>query len=274
MPGQFKRIFDGQSLVGWHAVPRRLAPIKPGGPQWDVTPERLAAIMAHTGRWTVEEGAICGRQEPAGSGLGAYLLSDEVYGDYELVFEAKPDWPADTGVVLRATDIGSQGFQVLMDHRKSGNIGGYYGNGIGGFHAINFALDVARDAAGRPTGLQLEDPATTIEPLTPLKRSLLSYAASGEDFLKVWHWGDWNEFRISIKGEVPVLSTTINGVKIAELDVSTLPADLFDRQGVAALLGRHGRIALEVHDNDPIVGGDRWGYDAASRWRNLQIREF
>ena len=274
MPGQFKRIFDGQSLVGWHAVPRRLASIKPGGPQWDVTPERLAAIMAHTGRWTVEEGAICGRQEPAGSGLGAYLLSDEVYGDYELAFEAKPDWPADTGVVLRATDIGSQGFQVLMDHRKSGNIGGYYGNGIGGFHAINFALDVARDAAGRPTGLQLEDPATTIEPLTPLKRSLLSYAASGEDFLKTWHWGDWNEFRISIEGEVPVLSTTINGVKIAELDASTLPADLFDRQGVAALLGRHGRIALEVHDNDPIVGGDRWGYDAASRWRNLQIREF
>ena len=274
MPGQFKRIFDGQSLVGWHAGPRRLAPIKPGGPQWDVTPERLAAIMAHTGRWTVEEGAICGRQEPAGSGLGAYLLSDAVYGDFELIFEAKPDWPADTGVVLRATDIGSQGFQVLIDHRKSGNVGGYFGNGIGSFHAINFALDVTRDATGQPNGLQLEDPATTIEPLTPIKRSLLRHAATGEDFLKAWHWGDWNEFRVSIRGEVPVLSTIINGVKIAELDASTLPADLFDRQGVVALLGRRGRIALEVHDNDPIVGGDRWGYGAASRWRNLRIREF
>ena len=106
----------------------------------------------------MEDGAICGRQDPPGSGLGAYLVSDETFGDFELSFEARPDWPADTGIMLRATPIGSQGYQVLLDHRKSGNIGGFYGNGIGRFHAINFNLDVARDAAGRPTGLKLEDP--------------------------------------------------------------------------------------------------------------------
>ncbi len=63
--------------------------------------------------------------------------------------------------MLRATKLGSQGYQVLLDHRKSGNIGGFYGNGIGRFHAINFNVDVTRDAADRPIGLRLEDPATT-----------------------------------------------------------------------------------------------------------------
>lgn len=274
MSTAFKPIFDGHTLDGWHAVPRRPAPIRPGGEPWQVlSAERMAQIMAHTGRWTVEDGAICGRQDPDGSGLGAYLLSDDVYGDFELVFEARPDWPADTGVVLRATDIGSQGYQVLIDHRKSGNIGGYYGNGIGGFHAINFALEVARDAAGTPTGLILEDPATTIEPLTPIKRTLLTQAADGHTFLSTWKWNDWNEFHITIAGEVPRLTTRINGVLIAEMDARRLPADLYDPAAVHALLGLKGRIALEVHDNDPIVGGDRWGHGAASRWRNIRLRE-
>lgn len=268
----FIPLFDGETLSGWHAVPRILPGVGPGGHLRDVDEPTMARIRAHKGRWTVEEGAICGRQEPAGSGLGAYLLSDERYDDFELIFETRPDWPADTGVVLRATDLGSQGYQVLIDHRKSGNIGGFFGNGIGHFHAINFNLDVDRDPSGNPTGLRLEDPATTIEPISPLKRSLLTHAASGEEFLKIWHWDGWNEFHITIKGEVPTISTRINGVLIAEMDVAKLPADLFDPKAVRALLGPAGRIALEVHDNDPIVGGDRWGFGAASRWRNLRLR--
>ena len=56
--------------------------------------------------------------------------------------------------MVRATAVGSQGFQILLDHRKSGNIGGFYGNGIGGFHAIRFTLDAVTDAAGRPTGAE------------------------------------------------------------------------------------------------------------------------
>jgi len=274
MSSPFLSLFDGKSLAGWHAVPRKLPSIRPGGPARQVEPELMTRIVAHTGRWTVEEGAICGRQEPAGSGLGAYLLSDEKYDNFELIFEARPDWPADTGVVLRATDIGSQGYQVLLDHRKSGNIGGYYGNGIGGFHAINFNLDVVRDASGAPTGLCLEDPATTVEPITAIKKSLLTDAISGEAFLKTWNWGDWNEFHIVIKGCVPVVSTTINGVKIAEMDAARLPADLFDPAAVRALLGPAGRIALEIHDNDPLLGDERWGRDSACRWRNIRLRPF
>jgi hypothetical protein len=264
-------LFDGLTLTGWHAVPRILAPRWPGTPFPALDPALDARIRAHTGRWTVEDGAICGRQDPPGSGLGAYLVSDATFADFELTFEARPDWPADTGIMLRATALGSQGYQVLLDHRQSGNIGGFFGNGIGWFHAINFALDLDRDADGRPVGLRLEDPATTIEPITDAKRALLSRAATGETFLKIWKWDDWNRFHITVRGELPVITTRINDTFIAELDAAALPRSAFDPEGTLALLGRRGHIAFEVHDNDPGMGEARWAPDAACRWRDIRV---
>ena len=161
--------------------------------------------------------------------------------------------------MLRATGLGSQGYQVLLDHRKSGNIGGFYGNGIGRFHAINFNVDVERDAAGKPVGLKLEDPETTIEPITDLKRSLLTRSASGEAFLAAWKWDDWNAFRITVRGELPTITTEINGVLIAEIDTSRFPREVFDPEGTLALLGTRGHIGFEVHDNDPGMGAGALG---------------
>lgn len=273
MTDDWTPLFDGETLAGWHAVPRILAPTWPGDPMPEADPAMQGRIMAHTGRWTVEDGAICGRQDPPGSGLGAYLVSDGTYGDFELTFEARPDWPADTGIMLRATPIVSQGFQVLLDHRKSGNIGGFYGNGIGRFHAINFTLDVARDDSGRPTGLILEDPETTIEPITGAKRALIRDAASGEAFLEAWRWDDWNTFHITVTGALPRITTWINGLKIGTLDATQLPDAAFRSDETLRLLGARGHIAFEVHDNDPGMGAERWAPDAACRWRNVRIRE-
>ena len=272
MPGDLISLFDGKTLKGWHAVPRVPVPRWPRDPMPKLDAATTDRIRRHTGRWTVEDGAICGCQDPPGSGLGAYLVSDETFGDVELQFQARPDWPADTGIMLRASPLGSQGFQVLLDHRKSGNIGGFYGNGIGGFHAINFTLDVDRDAAGRPTGLRIEDPTTTLEPISDAKRALLSHAASGEAFLSAWRWDDWNEFRITVRGALPTITTHINGTLIAELDAARLPSEVFDAKGTLALLGTRGHIAFEVHDNDPGMGDARWGPGAACRWRNIRLR--
>ena len=272
MPGDLISLFDGKTLKGWHAVPRVPVPRWPRDPMPPVEAATMDRIRRHTGRWTVEDGAICGRQDPPGSGLGAYLVTDETFGDVELLFEARPDWPADTGIMLRASPLGSQGFQVLLDHRKSGNIGGFYGNGIGGFHAVNSTLDVDHDAAGRPIGLRLEDPATTLEPISDAKRTLLSRAATGEAFLSAWRWDDWNEFRITVRGALPTITTHINGRLIAELDAARLPSEVFDAEGTLALLGTRGHIAFEVHDNDPGMGDARWGSGAACRWRNIRLR--
>jgi hypothetical protein len=264
-------LFDGRTLDGWHRVPRVPVPVGPGVAEPDSTTAEYLAALGSLGTWSVEGGAIIGGQDPPGSGLGAYLVTDASYADFELTFEVWPDWPADTGILLRSTDRGAQGFQVLIDHRKSGGIGGFYGNGIGGFHALTHTIDVVRDEGGRPVGLTEEDASSTLEPVTPDKKAMLSFAAPANDFHAAWKWNDYNEIRVRCVGEYPVLTTWINGVLMYELDTATIQHPGYDPAAVAALLGRAGHISLEVHDNDPRMGDERWGKAAVVRWRNLRL---
>jgi len=271
-PGPVLTLFDGKTLDGWRAVPRLSVPAWPGAPAPDVDSAEYAAAAGSVGGWSVQDGAIVGAQDPPGSGLGGYLITEATFGDFELSYEVRPDWPADTGVLVRTTDLGAQGFQVLIDHRRSGGIGGFYGNGIGGFHALAYGVDVARDASGTPVALVEDDPATTLEPVTEAKKALLSYAASAEEFLAAWHWADWNEMTVRCVGTYPVLSTWVNGIKVYELDTGTIAHPDYDREAVAALLGRSGHVALEVHNNDEPMGADRWAPGAVVRWRNIRLQ--
>jgi hypothetical protein len=264
-------LFDGRTLSGWHAVPRLPVAPWPGGPEPDVNSMEYRTAAASVGGWSVVDGAIVGTQDPPGCGLGGYLLTDERYGDFELTYEVRPDWLADTGVLVRASGLGAQGFQVLIDHRRSGGIGGFYGNGIGGFHALAYGVDVVRDESGVPIGLVEDNPATTLEPVTEAKRALLSYAAPPEEFLHAWRWADWNEMSVRCVGTYPVLTTWVNRVRIYELDTGAIAHPHYDREAVAALLGGRGHVALEVHDNDQAMGADRWAPNAAVRWRHLRL---
>jgi len=131
------------------------------------------------------------------------------------------------------------------------------------------------DASGKPVGLKEEDPRTSLAPVTEEKRRLLSYAATSEQFLKAWKFGEWNTFRIRCEGDLPHLTTWINGVKIAELDTDKTALPNFDKKAVLERLGRRGRISLEVHSNGPNdrLGKDRWAPGAVCRWRNIYIKE-
>ncbi len=129
----------------------------------------------------MRDGALKGEQDGSGLGLGAYIVSEDVFGDFELEIEACMDRPADTGIMVRGTALGAQGFQVLVDHRKSDNIGGFYGNGTDGFHALSYNVDARYDEDGRPTGLVREDRPTATE----AKRSLLRYSAPATVFFWV-----------------------------------------------------------------------------------------
>lgn len=276
-------LFNGRDLDGWFATPRVYSPLWEGGPSIEeafadrpaherFSSEFLAASHHRQAAWTVEDGAIVGRQDPEGGGFGGFLLTEAVYGDFELELEANPSWPADSGILVRKTAETWRGIQILLDHRRSGSIGGYYGNGIGGFHAVSFNLDAELDEGGRFLRLVEEDAATTLEPLDG-KADLLEYGASGEEFLAAWRPGDWNAFRIRVQGRLPRITTWINGVLISEIDLATLRAPHYDAEATATALGRRGHIALEVHDTDPMLGEARWGRDAACRWRNLRVRE-
>lgn len=273
----FRPLFDGISLAGWHAVPRVYGTVHPGGPlledlirEWGGTvpphPEE------HPARWFVERGELVGEQSTPG--YGGYLVSDEAFGDFELALEAKPDWPADTGIMVRRRLESWEGFQVLLDHRESGGIGGFFGNGLASFSAVPFAVVSREDADGRVVGLAADDPATSAEPVTQEKIDRLAYAADVEDFLAVWRFGDWNEIRIRCVGALPVITTWINGLKIAELDTRSLRSPGYDPDAVLETLGVRGHLALEVHDNDEFFGESRWGAGAQCRWRNIRIKTY
>ena len=273
----FVPLFDGATLDGWHTAPRVYGTIYPGGPSLhtiftEMGVEPPAEPEKHAAIWHVENGTIVGQQDSPGSGYGGYLVSDETFGDFELALEARPDWPADTGIMIRRQCDSWEGFQVLLDHRESGGIGGFFGNGLASFSAVPFSVVSKRDGNGTAVGLAADDPATSAEPVTREKIDRLSYAADVQDFLDVWKWDDWNEIRIRCVGALPIITTWVNGLKIAELDTATLDSPDYDPDAVLALLGDRGHIALEVHDNDAMFGEARWGRGAQCRWRNLRVK--
>jgi hypothetical protein len=274
----FEPLFTGTDLTGWVVKPRNYGTIYPGGPRvvdvLTVFPQDYnEQADRHPAAWTVEDGAIVGRQDPPGSGWGGYLVSERTFGDFELRLDMKPDWPADTGVMIRRRFDSWEGLQVLVDHRQSGSIGGFFGNGLGSFHAVPFALTASVDADGTPNGLVADDPATSVEPFHPDKAAMLGYAGRIEDFLAAWRWGDWNALTIRCVGALPRVTTWVNDVQVAQIDLATLTAPDYDPQQVAAVLGDRGHIALEVHDNDPMLGERRWAPDATCRWRNVRIKQ-
>jgi len=241
----YRPLFNGSTLHGWN---------------------RRTRSQAHPslGKWVVEDGAIVGGQDP--QGVGSYLVSEEAFEDFEFVVDARPDWPADTGILVRTIPEGNVGIQVLLDHRPHGGIGGYYGNGLGGFHAYQYAFNAEKDKDGRVTRLIPEAPSE------PTARVPLDFAASVEVFLKTWKPGDWNRFRIRSVGALPYLTTWINGEKISELDTAQIKLPNFNPKAMLDRIGRAGHIALEVHDNDARMGNDRWAPGAVCRWRNLYVR--
>jgi len=121
-PEGFRALFDGKSLAGWTAMPRPQGS-KPSATQSGKAANELESFyeksLKSRGKWTVQDGILIGGQDPPGSGLGGYLVSNEAFGDFELLIDAKPDWSVDTGVLVRTTPGGNVGYQILIDHRRA-----------------------------------------------------------------------------------------------------------------------------------------------------------
>lgn len=105
----FTPLFDGRSLEGWH---------------------RLSDGQGEGGLWIVEDRAIVGEQGP--NREGGILITQILYSHYEVYMEIKADYPIDSGLFLRIQpEILS--YQVTIDYRPEGEIGGIYSPGGGGF---------------------------------------------------------------------------------------------------------------------------------------------
>ena len=105
----FVALFDGGTLSGWR---------------------KLTSYSGEAGKWEVIDGAIVGDQFPEGE--GGLLVTEAVYGDYELLAEVRADYPIDSGLFLRVQpDVLS--YQVTIDYRPDGEVGAIYCPGRGGF---------------------------------------------------------------------------------------------------------------------------------------------
>lgn len=274
-------LFDGKTLAGWKAVPRLPVPqtaefarldaseLSKAVFDWHRKRPESQARLKHVGRWEVVDGAIVGGQDPIDSGLGAYLISERTFADFELEIEARPDWPVDTGIMLRAHELGIVGYQVLVDHRPKGGIGGVFGNSLGAFLAAPFTLDGDKAPGFAVSNLRLGERETHFQAPT------MKHAASFAEFKAAWNANDWNLFRIRCTGRMPTITTWVNGVKICELDTTSIATPNYDPAIVARRLGIAGHIALEVHDVSMAnpLGWDRWAQGAVCRWRNISVQE-
>jgi len=273
-----RSLFDGVSLKGWRAIPRlEISPVMANG---NVPSDQLlertiahyrsrpesAAMVEHTGNWSVVDGAIVGGQQPSGSGLGAYLITEQTFEDFELEFEANHDWPVDSGILIRQHPVGALGYQVSVEPRPRGNMGGFFVNGIGNFRSAPFYVDALELPGFKYT--QLTQGIHDSRPFWPL-----DYAAHFEDFLKVWRPNEWNRFRVRCAGRMPVITSWINGLKVASLDYANVRLPGFTPELALEYLGRPGHIGLEVHNSPPTgMGRNRWASGAVCRWRNLTIQ--
>jgi len=78
----FENIFDGRTLKGWHASAQ--------------TGHSRASGNKSGGRWVAENGAIVGSQDIPGN--GGIFLTDEQFGDFEVVLETNNDFGPDSGL--------------------------------------------------------------------------------------------------------------------------------------------------------------------------------
>jgi hypothetical protein len=217
----FVSIFDGKTLTGWHVSAK--------------TGHSAASQHKSGGRWVVEDGVIVGSQDRPGN--GGILITDEQFGDFEVVLEMNNDFGPDSGLFLRSTEDGTA-YQVMIDYHAGGNVGGLYGEGrLGGKPGmLNFTftdkVTAIRSRANAPAAL----------PVLP------------ESWSFFWRHGQWNEIRARIVGDPPTITTWVNGVKFIEWTETQK---------------RHpakGGIALQVHG-----GGDFTKQFV--RYRNLRLKK-
>ena len=238
----FAKIFDGETLTGWH-----------------VNPEKIGHGTG--GNWQVEDGSITGEQDPPGSGNGGILLTDEHYGDFELSIDIKPDWGVCSGLFLRSNDKG-QCWQMMVDYHDKGNVGHIYGEGSGAFSARPFDVNGVYEGEGdakKLVGLVSADQ----EGYEP---SSVVSTCSGAEFIKTWKLNDWNTVKVRCVGEYPKITTSINGTRIVEFDGATAEMAKYDKDKVKDLLGVKGSVAVQVH------GGKTWPVGGKCRWKNIAVK--
>ena len=107
----------------------------------------------------------------------------------------------------------------------------------------------------------------TATPVADYAKYPAVYTCKSEEWIQAWKIGDWNTAKVTCAGKHPKIATWINGVKICEFDGETFSHPKYDKEKVAAALGREGSVAVQVHG-----GKGAWPVGAKCRWKNMRLR--
>lgn len=244
-------LFDGtpSSLDQWRSVPRLPNPPFESLLRRDEEYRKEVAYQKDfedasraKAKWTVEDGALIGRQEREDLGLGGYLVTRSTWENFEIEFSAWPDWGADCGVLVRATADGNTGLQICIEPREGGSIGGYHGNGVGPFRATPFAVKGVLDASGKLGAIEEGSG-------SPPDNTPLAYRCTFAEFRQAFRVNGWNHYRVRVEGPVSRITTWMNGLRLSELDTSVVNRNGVTGEAIRQALGTTGHISLECHSN-------------------------
>lgn len=203
----FVTIFDGTSMRGWSVSAK--------------SRHSNASQNRSGGRWEIRDGVLIGSQDVPGN--GGLFITDQKYGDFEVVLDMRNDFGLDSGLYLRSTEDG-MAYQVMIDYRSNGSVAGVYGENMRpGFNVAAFHF------------LNAPDRIFTVGEAFPMPVLPAAWTT-------FWRHGQWNELRARIVGNPATVTTWVNGVKFAEWP-DTMPRL------------SEGYLALQVHGGLEYVQG-------------------
>lgn len=235
-------LFNGKDLAGWHKQQER-GQHGTGG-HWGVT----------------EDGVLFGEQDPPGSGNGGLLLTDEKFSEFELELSLKGDWGPDSGVFVRTDERGG-GWQIYFDHRDNGNVG-------------HIRLETKPYSVPfRPFGFSRIDPGKPALKMAIDSRTsswsegVYESTCTQEEWLSAWDDDGWNRLRVRVTGgELPVIETWVNDLKVCRFDASRTTHPQYDPEKAREVVEPSGSIALQVH------GGKNWQAGWRVYWKDLRVK--
>lgn len=267
--GDSVALFDGETLEGWTTR----------GGRYD-----------GNARWSVEEGAIVGRQGPEKA--GGLLYTEREYRNFLVSLETRIDYPFDSGVFLRMVPPGGgKGQQVTLDFRPGGEVGAIYADGFLEHNeagVARFRREAWNEVVVRCVGRDAQVTAwlngeRLVDYRTPPGTE--GFAEAGRIGLQVHGGADTPESQRAMFRNVRIRELPDFDEALFEVDdrgfLSPTAAgraagwtSLFDGRDLDGWEARPSREAYRVEDGllvMPVVGGDGW-LATERDWRDFELR--
>ena len=217
---------------------------------------RSATAQVGVGPWSREQSP--GDKLRRAVATVAFCSPTKTFGNFEVIFQTKPDWGVDSGFFLRSTDKG-ECYQIKIDYHDAGNdagnVGEIYREGLDGMTNQTFRID----------GIYQDAHKKKLKGIKVRRAEKNERGAGGRphfnlaDWPKIWKMNDWNTIWARVEGNPPTITTYLNGHFITKYTSD---------KKFEGILRDRGRLALQVHG-----GTSLWRKGAKIRFRNIQVKE-